>query len=268
MKKIIAIFILLDNLRGVSQTVIPSFNLSVCYQKTTNIIFPYRIEKADIGSGDVIGHKDVVLPNVLFLKANKKDFKSTNLSVYTSDGKLYSFLVQYKENPDTLNLLFPKNERLAPTVSDSVNDAILDSDASVILNQEAFLHRRTNEQGIKLILRGIYIKDHLMWLRIEMKNQSEIDYQTQYFRFFIKDKHSGKRTAVQETDVLSVWRSPDQTIYGQSGHSLVFAFPEFTIDRHKKLVLQISEKNGGRLLILPINNKTLLKAHKWKNDTI
>ncbi len=66
MKKIIVIFILLSHLRGVSQTVISSFNLSVCYQKTTNIIFPYRIEKADIGSGDVIGHKDASLPNVLF----------------------------------------------------------------------------------------------------------------------------------------------------------------------------------------------------------
>ncbi len=89
-----------------SQTVIKSFNVSVCYQKTTNIIFPYRIEKADIGSSDVIGHKDAILNNVLFLKAGRKGFPVTNLSVFTSDGKLYSFLVQYKENPDTLNLLF------------------------------------------------------------------------------------------------------------------------------------------------------------------
>ena len=143
MKKIIVAFVLMISMRGVSQTVIPSFNLSVCYQKTTNIIFPYRIEKADIGSGDVIGHKDARLPNVLFLKANRKDFTSTNLSVYTSDGKLYSFLVQYKENPDTLNLLFPKNENhmfkqfLIPSTMQNWTVTLL-----LILNQDVFLHRQ------------------------------------------------------------------------------------------------------------------------------
>ncbi len=69
MKLIFAIYILTTALNGFSQTVIKSFNLSVCFQKTTNIIFPYRIEKADIGSADVIGHKDALPENVLFLKA-------------------------------------------------------------------------------------------------------------------------------------------------------------------------------------------------------
>ncbi|HSZ32224.1 MAG TPA: conjugative transposon protein TraN [Puia sp.] len=260
MKKFIVAFILLTSIHGFSQTIIPSFNLSVCFQKTTNIIFPYRIEKADIGSGDVIGHKDALLENVLFLKANRKGFIPTNLSVYTSDGKLYSFLVQYKENPDTLNLQFFKNENLAPTVSDSINDAKLDSDASVILDQEAFLHRRTNDQDMKLILQGIYIKDHLMWFRMEIKNQSEIDYQPEYIRFYIKDKHSGKRTAIQETDLSSVWQTSNHSIAGQNSESFVFAFPAFTIDKHKKIVIQISEKNGGRQLILEIPAKTILKS--------
>src|SRR6202035_5298430 len=109
MKKSIAIFIILTGLRGFSQNMIPSYHLSVCFQKTTNIIFPYRIEKADIGSGDVTGHKDARLPNVLFLKATRKGFETTNLSVYTGDGRFYSFIVQYGENPDTLNLLFTKD---------------------------------------------------------------------------------------------------------------------------------------------------------------
>jgi conjugative transposon TraN protein len=252
----------MTELSGFSQTVIPSYNLSVCYLKTTNIIFPYRIEKADIGSEDVIGHKDPNLKNVLFLKAGRKGFPTTNLSVYTSDGKLYSFLVQYKENPDTLNLLFPKNDKAASTVSDPINDGKLDSDAVDILQRPAFLHRRTIEQEMKCILRSIYIRDYLMWFRIEIANTSEVDYQAEYVRFFIKDKHSGKRTAVQETDLFPAWRSPDEIIVGQSKQALVFAFSVFTIDRHKQLVLQISEKNGGRSLELAINNKTMLKARK------
>jgi conjugative transposon TraN protein len=254
--------VLLSGISGFSQTTIPSYSVSITFQKTTNIIFPYRIQKADIGSADVIGHKDLLLPNVLFLKANRKGFVPTNLSVYTSDGKLYSFLVQYKENPDTLNLLFPKNDRAAPTISDSINNAKLDSDAVDILQRPAFLHRRTSDQEMKCILRSIYIRDHIMWFRIEIANTSEVDYQAEYVRFFIKDKHSGKRTAVQETDLSPAWRSPDQPVVGQGKQTLVFAFSAFTIERHKQLVLQISEMNGGRSLELAINNKTMLKARK------
>jgi conjugative transposon TraN protein len=262
MKSLFACCISMIGLHGFAQTVIPSYYLSITFLKTTNIIFPYRIEKADIGSADVIGHKDPILNNVLFLKAGRRGFAPTNLSVYTSDGKLYSFLVQYKETPDTLNLLFPKNDKIAPTVSDSINDSKLDSDAVDILQRPTFLHRRTSEQEMKCILRSIYIRDHLIWLRIEMANTSEVDYQAEYVRFFIKDKHSGKRTAVQETDLSPAWRSPDQPVVGQGKQTLVFAFSVFTIDRHKQLVLQISEKNGGRSLELPINNKTMLKARK------
>ena len=201
-------------------------------------------------------------PMFSFLKANRKDFTSTNLSVYTSDGKLYSFLVQYKENPDTLNLLFTKNVNPVQTVSDSVNDAKLDSDASAILNQDVFLHRRTNEQDMKLILRGIYIKDHLMWFRMEIKNQSEIDYQPEDIQFFIKDKHSGKRTAVQENEKIPVWQSPNDPIPGQESKSIVYAFQAFTMDKHKNLLMDISEKNGGRILSLKIPSALLLKSKK------
>jgi conjugative transposon TraN protein len=260
MKKLIATSFLLISLSGFSQILIPSYSLSVGFQKTTNLIFPYRIEKADIGSGDVIGHKDPVLNNVLFLKAGRKGFPPTNLSVYTSDGKFYSFLVQYKENPDTLNLLFSKNGQAVPVICDSVNDAQLDSDAVDILKQRDFLHRKKSEQEIKCTLRGIYIRDHLMWFKLEITNNSAVDYRAEYIRFSIKDKHAGKRTAVQETGLSPVWRSPDLPIAGQNKQMLVFAFPVFTLDRHKKLLIQISEKNGGRILTLEIPAKTLLKS--------
>ena len=265
MKPLFILSILISSLNGFSQIVIKSFNLSVCFLKTTNIIFPYRIEKADIGSGDVIGHKDALLENVLFLKANRKGFPVTNLSVYTSDGKLYSFLVQYKENPDTLNLLFQKNEKSAETVSDSNNDAKLDSDAHEILQQSTFLHRKTNEQEMKLILRGIFIKDHLMWFRIEIKNHSEIDYQTEYVRFSVRDKHTGKRTAVQENEKIPEWQSPNDLIPGQKSKTIVYAFQAFTIDKHKKLLIDISEKNGCRILSLKIPSAMLLKSKLVQN---
>ncbi len=113
---------------------------------------------------------------------------------------------------------------------------------------------------MKLILQGIYIRDHLMWFKVKLENYSDIDFQTEFIRFYIKQKHTGKRTAMQETDLSPVWQTPDGSIAGQSTGSFAFAFPAFTIGRHKKFVIQISEKNGGRQLTLEIPSKTILKG--------
>ncbi len=250
---------------GFSQSSIPSLSLSVTFQKTTNLIFPYRIEKADIGSADVIGHKDELLQNVLFLKANRKGFVPTNLSVYTSDGKFYSFIVVYKEDPDTLNLSFVKDQKSLQSSVDSFNEASLDSDAVSILNQSHFLHQIASAQKMKAVLNAIYLKDHMIWLRIEIKNRSEMDYKPEYIKFYVRDKKAGKRTAVQETELSPVWQSRKFLIPGNGRNSLVFAFPQFTIDKQKKLVIQISEENGGRSFTLPLKSKTILKARPILN---
>ena len=265
MKKIIVALILLISLHSFSQTVISSFNLSVCFQKTTNIIFPYRIEKADIGSADVIGHKDLVLPNVLFLKANRKGFMPTNLSVYTADGKFYSFMVQYKDDPDTLNLYFTKNDNQKLVISDSINDARLDSEAVLVQNQDHFMHRRASSEQMKVVLRGIYIRDHLMWFKMDIKNYSEVEFQPESVMFSVLDKHASKRTAVQENEKIPVWQSPNDPIPGRENKTIVYAFQAFTMDKHKNLLIEISEKNGGRNLMLKISSAMLLKSKLVQN---
>jgi conjugative transposon TraN protein len=261
----VVLVVLFSGLSGFSQTAIPSYPLSISFQKTTNIIFPYRIQKADIGSGDVVGHKDLVLPNVLFLKANRKGFAPTNLSVYTSDGKFYSFIVLYKEEPDTLNLSFANDPKANPVIFDTINDAQLDSDAVIIQITKPVMHRKTSSQQMKLILRGIYLKDHLMWFRLEIKNHSEVEYQPENFKFLVRDKHSGKRTAVQENEMIPVWQIPNEPIPGHGNKTVVFAFPAFTLDKHKKLLVNISERGDGRILKLKVPSALLLKSKLLRN---
>ncbi len=278
MKRFPAIILVFICLSGLAQTMISSYPLSVCCQKTTNILFPYRILTADIGSADVIGHKDPGLPNVLFLKANRKGFAPTNLSVYTSDGKFYSFIVQYKENPDSLNVYFSKedkfslqeklflqersnqHEKLNLVFSDSVNDARLDSDAVLIQNQNPFIHQRAFSQQMKAVVRGIYIRDCLMWFKMEIFNHSEVDYQPEYFRFYIKDTHTGKRTAMQEQELAPLWQTPNKSIHGREKITCLFAFPAFTLSRQKKFSIQISEQHGARDLTIVVRPKTIIRA--------
>jgi conjugative transposon TraN protein len=247
-----------------AQTPVPSYFLSVTLQKTTNLIFPYRINKADIGSGDVIGQKDPRLGNVLFLKANRKDFAPTNLSIYTSDGKFYSFIVRYKADPDTLNLAFA-GEQVTGRIrddgySESLNEARLDSDARLILNLPAFMHRNNKNLEIKLTLKSIYVRDQLLWFQFLLKNQSEIIFYPEFIRFFIRDKHMTKRMAAQEEELTPLWQTRDLKVSGQGTSTLLFAFPAFTLARQKKMFIQVNEKYGGRILTLVIPPILLLKS--------
>jgi conjugative transposon TraN protein len=260
MKRLCAIGILFLYLTGHGQRSIPSYTLSVTFKKTTNVIFPYRIEKADIGSADVIGHKDPSLENVLFLKAGRKDFTPTNLSVYTSDGKFYSFIVSYKEDPDTLNLSFVPDHTADNTVVDSFMEAKMDSDAVNILAQPSFMHRKIKTQDIKVILNGIYLMDDLLWIRVLIKNHSQIDYKPSFIRFSIRDKKVGKRTAVQESELTYSWSNAVKSVPGNGKAVYLFALPSFTISDQKKLVLQMEEKKGERTILLDIPSRTVLKA--------
>lgn len=59
--------------------------------------FPSEINYADMGSSDILAEK--FQGGILKLKAEKSNFDKTNLSVVTSDGKYYSFIVEYRQKP-------------------------------------------------------------------------------------------------------------------------------------------------------------------------
>src|SRR3954447_10378262 len=84
---------------------IPSGHLSVTYNKTTNLIFPYAVQSIDRGSKDILVQQPKGTENIVQLKADKADFSQTNLSVITIDGKLYSFTVDYGVQPSELNII-------------------------------------------------------------------------------------------------------------------------------------------------------------------
>jgi hypothetical protein len=83
---------------------IEPYKLEVGFNKTTHLIFPLSITSIDRGSTGILAQKATGVDNILKVKADMKNFEETNLSVITSDGKLYSFVVCFNGNPAYLNL--------------------------------------------------------------------------------------------------------------------------------------------------------------------
>jgi conjugative transposon TraN protein len=271
--KMLTLFVFLFGMvsHSICQITIGSFPISVCVNKTSNLIFSYPIIAVDRGSTAIIAQKAKGAENVLQLKADKENFHPTNLSVITSDGKLFSFLVSYSPDPPALNVSFPADssahlsDHQIQLTAERLDDAILTEDASVIGKQKHFLHQQVSSEGIRLRLCGVYIKDQLLWFTFEIMNNSFLDYNPDYLRCYIQDKTKTARSAIQETEVPVLYpKTLIPPVPGKKKKHFALAFAPFTFSGNKKMVVEISEKNGGRLLMLSADNKETLKARPIK----
>jgi conjugative transposon TraN protein len=249
---------------------ITPYPIAVSYNKTSNLIFPYAIKSVDRGSASVLAQKAKGVDNILQVKAGKQNFHQTNLTVVTTDGQLYSFLVDYTNEPSVLNFSFSKDSvssAIEPAEKDKavlsgtpLNEAGFKTITDEVCQQKRFLHIRSREQKMRLSLESLWLKDKVMWLALQLQNKSLIDYSPDYIRFFVRDKKRGKRTAIQESEITPLYGKADSTVAGEQLQKVVFAFRPFTIPKTQELVIQVGEQNGGRSLVLPVSHKVLLKA--------
>jgi conjugative transposon TraN protein len=255
-----------QDFEGVVQTrVLVPYKMSISYNKTSNLIFPYSIKSVDRGSADVLIQKANGVENILQVKAAQHDFENTNLSVVTSDGRFYSFLVSYAANPAALNIVLDDDTAEAFLSDTPMNDVKLNSLAEQIKNQPTFLNKKMLNQKMHLALKSIYLIGDAMWFNLHLKNKSLIGYTPYSTRFIIRDKRRSKRSAIQEIELQPIYTQDRLLINGREEINYIYGIPQFTIPTTQELIIQIYEQNGGRTLILPINHRTILKARLPEN---
>lgn len=220
-------------------------SLSIGTNKVTSLVFPLMIKSVDRGTKDVLVQKVRGVENVLEVKAAKENFTETNMTVITADGKLYSFLVNYSDNP-SLNIQIENK----PSIFEKI-----------AAQKKSVRGIRDTKYEMLLRLKGIYIDNDILYYQLELKNYSNLSYDIELLRFFIKDKRQGKRTASQELEQTPLYVYGNTgSVPGQSKVIIVVALPRFTIPDKKLMVVQLMEKNGGRHLSLKVNNHKLVKA--------
>ena len=246
-------------------TIIEPYPLQITTTKTTNLIFPYAIKSVDRGSVDVLVQKAKGVENILLVKAGRENFSETNLSVITADGKLYSFILDYINRPSAINISFvadTSNVNSSESLKPLYNEASIQTDAERILKEKKTVRGvRDYRYEVMLALKGIYVKNDIIFFKLEVANNSNINYDVDLLRFFIRDERKSKRTATQEIEVQPVHVNGDTaTIKGDRKNVIVFALPKFTIPEKKYLSIQLMERNGGRNLQLSVRNRTIIKA--------
>lgn len=267
--------------------VVRSYYVELPFNKTVSVIFPTTIRSVDLGSRDIIADKASEVENVLKVKATRNGFNETNFSVITTDGKFWSFVANYNEQPTVLALNLAANTLTGETISKSASNVSINgsdpkggiiqfsgvnaTQSEVVYNCTTILkksrdirHLGMEANRMEATLRGVYVKDNVIYCKMNIQNKSNINYDVDYIRFFVVDKTVAKRSSLQEVEVLPfyVYNDAIKTIKGHMAVERVFAFQKFTIPDEKRILVMAGEINGGRTLSFVINNEDIMNADK------
>ena len=98
--------------------------------------------------------------------------------------------------------------------------------------------------------------------RMSIANKTNINYDIDQLRFYIRDQKKVKRTAAQELEINPLYVQGDTSVIaGQTEKVFVFAVSKFTIPDKKYLAIELMEKNGGRHLKMRVHNKAIVSAN-------
>jgi hypothetical protein len=219
--------------------------LHIGYDETTSLSFPLMIHSVDRGTGDILVQKVQGMDNILQVKCAKRDFGLTNMTVITTDGTVYPFVVSYSENP-------PLHLRVGDTTS---------LFARVANDPRSFNGPADSRYDMRLRLTGIYYSGGILYFRLLVENTGNLPFHTGLLRFSIAGRRGGKRATNQEWTLKPLYSWGDTGIVpGQSQKIWVIAFPQFTIPGKKWLRVGLAEDGGGRNLHLRITNRKIVKA--------
>lgn len=249
-----------------SQSAIESHKIEVGFNKTSSIIFPAVIKSVDRGSRDILAQKAKGVGNVLQLKAGRENFTETNLTVITGDGILHQFTINYSGQPISLTLDISEtsdHQKTLPLIfqSEMTETDMENYSSGIVQTKRTIRFINLKKYKISLALLGIYIKDDVMFYRFKIRNQSNISYDIDFLKFYIRDKSKMKRTASQEIELKPIYvYGNDKVVKGKSETDIVYALEKFTIPESKHLDVEMFEHKGGRHFDMMVKNKTIVDA--------
>lgn len=228
-----------------------SMVIDLATDKTTSLVFPYPVLHVDRGSKDILVQQVKEPGNILLVKAGVQHFTPTNLSVVTADGSIYSFSLRYDALPAIWVYAIPAQLH-----------ASLETMANSIIDNPRTVHGiRDNSWEMRLLVTGIYIKGNTIFYQLHLTNESSIDYDIDFIRFYIRDKTKGRRTAIQENECKPLYLAGNaRQVPAHSDVAIVVALEKFTIPGAKYMGIQINERNGGRHLAVRIRNGKIIRA--------
>lgn len=107
------------------------------------------------------------------------------------------------------------------------------------------------KKGIKMQLQKMVYDASEVYLVLEVKNKSGIDFEIDYLNVYRANGNRKRKASYQRLSqgVIYKYKMPNVIVNGQSQH-FVFVLPKFVLGDNEKLLRELKELKGGRKIIL------------------
>ncbi|WP_317048432.1 DUF4138 domain-containing protein [Confluentibacter sediminis] len=107
------------------------------------------------------------------------------------------------------------------------------------------------KKGIKIQLQKMVYNTSEVYLVIEIKNRSGIDFEIDYLNVYRTNGNNKRKASYQRLgqEVIYKHKTPETIVNGRS-QRFIYVLPKFVLGDNEKLVLELKETNGSRKIIL------------------
>lgn len=238
-----------------------SYNVSVNNSNTTEMFFPADIVYLKQGNEEAIGVE--YYNNIIKIGTTFESFTPSNLFVV--DNKMHTYEITiHKDYTDTYSYNFDNGRKYI---------AHIDVNSNEIDKQISKLHYKKRnifsvgviKNKFEMSLANLYVKGDFMFFVFDIKNFSNIDYDIDFVKCFLRDEKKAKNSIQQEIQYDPIQEKDfDKKILGKSENRFVLAFRKFTIPDDKIFEIEMFEKGGGRHMKLTVLNEYILTAELLK----
>lgn len=259
--------------------------IKVSENKYVSVVLKSNIIQGAVGNEEfIIEYNTDGTEKIALIKALKKNAKETNLIIKTENNILYNVNVVYDtdvlnivslKESDGIDLTSPEMKSPKKEHEDNVKKSIRENDYTIgnkvindaennsfecayckkILDLGKYVKRiNSDNYNIKLDLENISYYDNKIYVSINIINSSNIDYNINYIKSYIKQSKEKKSSnQYLEKNPIGIYNS-NRVIKGGEERKMIFIYDQFTIDKNKHLVFELNEANGERNQSLHIPN--------------
>ncbi|UMB54234.1 conjugative transposon protein TraN [Lutibacter sp. A64] len=197
----------------------------------------------------------------------------SNLLTITDDGQVYSYILKYNEELKKLNYFVSEEESIGnekpkkikqkpilETVIKSKNEKenrirYFQRFSEYLLNSKLEHIAIKRRKGIQLRLQKVAYNASEVYLLIEIKNKSKIDFEIDYLNIYRINGNKKRKASYQSLQQKPVYKynMPDIIRIGQSLR-FVYVLPKFVLGDNEKLQIELQELKGNRKVVLEAKN--------------
>ncbi len=233
-------------------------------QKNVALFFPNPIRQGITGAEHFVFTYNREKEQFFGLLQAKPGTES-NLLMITKNGQVYSYILKYAKKLPKLNYFIEQKESIG---NEKPKIKIPKTEKKVVSNYENRItyfqkfseyllkskYQRIaikRKKGVKIQLQKVVYNTSEVYLVIEIKNKSGIDFEIDYLNIYRTNGNKKRKASFQSLQQKVIYKHKMPTMIKDKQYQrFVYVLPKFVLGDNEKLMIELKELKGSRGVVL------------------